>query len=319
MTTLITGGTGFTGSFLARHLTKTTNEDLILFDYIINEKRIHDLKDNSRVKIIQGNLSSWSEITKLSDSSQGIDNIFHFGSLMPPFTETSTETAFQVNIQGTFNILEFAHLSGASNVFYASSAAVYSPGVDLPITEKSYREPLTMYGVGKVCSEVMGVYYRRRKNINFLTLRFPAIIGPGRSGAGMTIYANNIIQFPAQGMKAICNVEPDITIPILYIKDVTRLLGSLLEHEDINEPAYNLDGFWVSAQELAHLVQKEIPEAVIEYEPDSELSILLRFLSMMEGDDALVRKDLEFNPIYTPEKLVKDFILEVQRNPNYKV
>ncbi|MFX0123548.1 MAG: NAD-dependent epimerase/dehydratase family protein [Candidatus Hodarchaeota archaeon] len=318
MTTLITGGTGFTGSFLARHLIETTNEELILFDYIINEKRIHDLKDNSRVEIIRGDISNWSEIKCLSRSFQEICNIFHFGSLMPPFTETKTKTAFQVNIQGTFNILEYAHLFGVTNVFYASSAAIYSPGVDLPITEKTYREPLTMYGVGKVCSEVMGVYYRRRKNINFVTLRFPALIGPGRSGAGMTMYANNIIQYPAQGMKAICNVDSDITIPMLYIKDATRLLGSLLKR-DIIEPAYNFDGFWVSAQELAYLVQNEIPNAVIEYKSETELSFLLKFLSMMEGDDTLVRKDLEFKPVYTPEKFVKDFILEVQRNPHYHI
>ncbi len=316
MTTLITGGTGFTGSFLARHLIETTNEDLILFDYIINEKRIQDFKNNSRIEIIRGDLSSWSEIKRLSNSS--IDNIFHFGSLMPPFTETKIKTAFQVNIQGTFHILEYAHLFGVSNVFYASSAAVYSPGVDLPITENTYREPLTMYGVGKVCSEVMGVYYRRRKNINFVTLRFPALIGPGRSGVGMTIYANNIIQYPAQGMKAICNVDPDITIPMLYIKDAIKLLGSLLK-QDITEPAYNFDGFWVSARELAHFVQKEIPNAVIEYEPDTELSFLLKFLSMMEGDDTLVRKDLEFRPEFTPEKFVEDLIFEVQRNPQYKI
>jgi nucleoside-diphosphate-sugar epimerase len=151
-----------------------------------------------------------------------------------------------------------------------------------------------------------------------VTIRFPAIIGPGRSGTGMTMYANNIIQCPAQGMRAICNVEPDITIPMLYIKDATRLLGSLLK-EDITESEYNLDGYWVSAQELANFVQKEIPTAVIEYEPDAELSFLLNFLSMMEGDDSLIRRDLDFEPEYDPEKLVKDFISEVQRNPHYQV
>ncbi|MFX1283779.1 MAG: NAD-dependent epimerase/dehydratase family protein [Promethearchaeota archaeon] len=319
MTTLITGGTGFIGSFLARHLTETTNEELILYDYIINEKRIKDLKDNSRVLIIQGDLSNWSELKSCFDSHQPIENIFHFGSLMPPHTETKTEDAFRVNIQGTFNILECASLFSTSNVYYSSSAAIYSPGVDLPITEKTYREPLTMYGVGKVCSEVLGTFYHRRKNVNFVTLRLPALIGPGRTGAGMTIYANNIIQYPAQGLKGVCNVEPEITIPILYIKDVTQLLGSLLERKSISEQAYNLDGFWISAKELANLVQQEIPEAVIEYEPDDELSILLKFLSMMEGDDTLTRKDLNFKPVYSPEKLVKDFISEVQENPQYKV
>ncbi len=319
MATLITGGTGFMGSFLARHLLETTKEELILFDYYINKKRIEDIETSRKVWVFQGDLSNWSEIVPIFKHNNQIDTIFHFGSLMPPFTEEQTEAAFKVNIQGSFNILECAHLYGVSKVIYASSAAIYSPGIDLPITEKTYREPLTMYGVGKVCTEVLGAFYNRRKNVNFVTLRFPALVGPGRTGAGMTIYANNIVQYPAQGLKAVCNVEPEITIPILYIKDATALLGSLLKQENNSEQVYNLDGFWISAKELAGLVQHEIPDANIEYEPDPELSFLLRFLSMMEGDDRLVRKDLNFKPVYSPEKLVKDFISEVQGNSHYQI
>lgn len=319
MAILITGGTGFMGSFLARHLLETTKEELILFDYFINKKRIKDIETNPRIWIFQGDLSNWSEIVPIFKHDNSIDTIFHFGSLMPPFTEEQTETAFRVNIQGSFNILECASLYGVSKVIYASSAAIYSPGLDLPITEKSYREPLTMYGVGKVCTEVMGVYYNRRKNVDFVTFRFPALIGPGRTGAGMTIYANNIVQYPAQGLKAVSNVEPEITIPILYIKDATSLLGSVLKQESISEQAYNLDGFWISAKGLADIVQHEIPEAEIEYEPDPELSFLLKFLSMMKGDDKLVQKDLNFKPVYTPIKLVKDFISEVQGNQHYQI
>ncbi|MFX0015295.1 MAG: NAD-dependent epimerase/dehydratase family protein [Promethearchaeota archaeon] len=319
MTILITGGTGHLGSFLARHLLEITDERLILFDYIINQKRIRDIEKHPKIQIIQGDISCWSEVIPLFQSQSLIKTIYHFGSLMPPFTENKSQTAFRINIQGTFNILECAHLFGVSSVFYSSSAAIYSPGVDLPINEKTYREPLTMYGVGKVCSEVMGGYYHRRKNIAFLTLRFPAIIGPGRTGTGMTMYANNIIQYPAQGLPAVCNVEPDITIPILYVKDAVKLLGSLLERETISESAYNLDGYWISALNLAELVQNEIPDTIVKYEPDLELSYLLRFLSMMKGDGKLARKDLEFTPNYPPKEFVKDFIAEIRRNPHYQI
>lgn len=61
VTILITGGTGFTGSFLARHLIEITDEELILFYYFINEKRIRDMKKNPKIQIIQGDLSNWSD------------------------------------------------------------------------------------------------------------------------------------------------------------------------------------------------------------------------------------------------------------------
>ena len=319
MTILITGGTGFIGSFLAHHLIETTNEELILLDYIINEKRIQDLRNNPRVKIVQGDLSCWSELVPFFKHQHSINTVFHFGALMPPFTETKIESAFQINIQGTLNILECARIFGVSNVFYSSSIALYGPGVDLPITEKSYRDPWTFYGVCKVCSEVLGMFYYRRKNINFISLRFPALIGPGRIGAGMTMYANNIIQYPAQGMKAVCNVDPDVIIPILYVKDVINLLASLLEEQSVPDQIYNLDGYWLAAEDLANLVKEEIPEAVIEYDPDPELSFQLKSWSMLEGDDGLIRKDLNYQSIYPPKKFVKDFIDEVRGKLQYQI
>jgi nucleoside-diphosphate-sugar epimerase len=238
---------------------------------------------------------------------------------MPPITEEKLESSFRINIQGTFNILECARQFSIPRVIYSSSGAVYGPGVDLPITEKSFRDPWTFYGVGKVCSEVLGTYYSRRQNINFTSLRFPALIGPGRTGKGMTIYSNNIIQYPAQGVKTICNVEPDVTIPILYIKDATLALKKILDSKDIPEFAYNLDGFWISAEDLAQFVQKEIPDASIEYEPDLQLSFQLKSWSMLKGDNNLIRKDLDFVPKYPPELFVKDFIQEVRVNPQFQI
>jgi nucleoside-diphosphate-sugar epimerase len=319
MTILITGGSGFIGSFLARHLLDTTEFELILLDYSINQKRITDLEKNPRVHVIQGDISCWSELVSLCTQFDQIDAIFHFGSIMPPITEKKLESSFRINIQGTFNILECARQFSIPRVIYSSSGAVYGPGVDLPITEKSFRDPWTFYGVGKVCSEVLGTYYSRRQNINFTSLRFPALIGPGRTGKGMTIYSNNIIQYPAQGVKAICNVEPDVTIPILYIKDATLALKKILDSKDIPEFAYNLDGFWISAEHLAQFVQKEIPEASIEYEPDLQLSFQLKSWSMLKGDNNLIRKGLDFVPKYPPELFVKDFIQEVKVNPQFQI
>jgi nucleoside-diphosphate-sugar epimerase len=319
MSIIVTGGTGFIGSFLARSLLSTTDKELILFDNVINHKRIMDMEDNPRVQIFQGDVSYWSEIISLCKKFDHIEAIFHFGSIMPPMTEEKLEASFRVNIQGTFNILECARYFSIPQVIYSSSGAIYGPGVDLPINEKSYRDPWTFYGVGKVCSEVLGTYYSRRQNIGFTALRLPALVGPGRTGSGMTIYSNNIIQYPAQGMKAICNVDPDVTIPILYIKDITNVLKRILDSENVTQNTYNLDGFWISAEELVQIVQDEIPEAVIVYKPDPELSFQLKSWSMLKGEDKLIRSELGYKPQFPPEMLVKDFIKEVQTSPQFQI
>ncbi|MFX0184934.1 MAG: NAD-dependent epimerase/dehydratase family protein [Candidatus Hodarchaeota archaeon] len=131
MSILITGGTGFIGSFLARHLLNNSSEQLVLLDYFINQKRITDIIQNERVEIIQGDISNWSELISLGKSIDSISTIYHFASIMPPVTENKLEVSFRVNIQGTFNILEYARYFGVSKVIYASSGAVYGPGVDI--------------------------------------------------------------------------------------------------------------------------------------------------------------------------------------------
>ena len=319
MSILITGGTGFIGSFLTHALLESTPEDLILFDYILNESRIGDIKSNPRVSIIQGDISNWPDIVSVFKDNPNIEKIYHFGSLMPPHTEEKLLDAFKINIQGSFNIFECARVFGVPKIIYSSSGAIYGPGVDLPITEKTFRDPWTMYGVGKVCSEVIGSYYHRRQNVSFTSIRFPALIGPGRTGRGLTIFANNIIQYPAQKETAICNVEEDVSIPIIYIKEAAKFLASLATRDDLPEQAYNIDGVWLSAEELANLVKQVLPDATIEYDPDPVLSFQLRSWSMMKSDDTLVKQDLGYKPLYSPEEFVSDFIKEVHEHPHYKI
>ena len=319
MTILIIGGTGFIGSFLAREMITQTFEDLILFDFIINKDRIEDISSIPRISLHKGDVSKYSDLESILSDNDSINTIFHFGSLMPPMTEINLIDAFKINIEGTFNVLEVTRKYKVPKVIYSSSGAVYGPGVDLPITEKTYRDPWTMYGVGKTCSEVLGGFYTKRHNVQFIAIRFPALIGPGRTGKGMTMYANNIVQYPAQNERAICNVEEDVTIPMMYIKDASRFLVELSKRNDIPEQAYNIEGPWISAEKLAEMVKMEIPDAIIEYNPDPELTFQLKSWEMMKGDDSLVREDLGYSPKYTPEEFVKDFIKEVRSNPHFQI
>ena len=67
------------------------------------------------------------------------------------------------------------------------------------------------------------------------------------------------------------------------------------------------------------LVKKIIPDAIIEYDPDPVLSFQLRSWSMMKSDDTLVKQELEYRSLYTPEEFVNDFIKEVQEHSRFQI
>ena len=72
------------------------------------------------------------------------------------------------------------------------------------------------------------------------------------------------------------------------------MLVNISQLAEFDNPAYNLDGFWISAEELEQMTKKRIPEAEVEYDPDSLLSFQLKSWSMMKGDDSLIKEQLDF-------------------------
>ncbi len=106
MAKLITGGLGFLGTYLA-HSLLAKGEEVVLFDVITRSPLIQDIKN--RVKIVQGDLSSWAEVLEVVKQNK-IDGIYHTGALLSASAEEKPITAYQVNAGGTFNILEAARL-----------------------------------------------------------------------------------------------------------------------------------------------------------------------------------------------------------------
>ena len=117
---LITGGTGFIGSHLARELVAKGNK-VVLFDYRPNENRISDLLD--KVDIVKGDITSVSNIVDtLKDYS--IKDVFHTAFAMSAECETNLEIAYSTNIRGTYNLLDACRILGIKKFIFLSSLSV---------------------------------------------------------------------------------------------------------------------------------------------------------------------------------------------------
>jgi threonine 3-dehydrogenase len=309
MINLITGGTGFIGSHLARELHKR-GEKVILFDVKEDCPIIKDIRDD--ISIIKGDLGSWPEVLHAVEGNK-VDTIFHTGSLLSASAEENPIAGHKVNANGTFTILEAARLFKVKKVIYTSTIASY--GIDLPefVDEYTIQRPRTMYGVTKVFSELLGEYYNVKFGIIFRALRLPSVIGPGRGEGGLSAYSTLMISEPALGRPYTVPVKEDTVMAIQYIKDAVQALIMLRDAktENLKRNTYNLAGFLPKAIDIVNSVRDYVPDAEIAFAPD-EKTVKIVDSWARTIHETRAQEEWGWEPRYFLDETVKDFIRELQ-------
>lgn len=318
MSILITGGTGFIGVGLAHKLVEK-GEDVILFDIAPQTERVADLKD--KVKIVRGDLKVWPEVMNVVKENN-VEDIFHLGAMLSVPSEHNPWGSFQTNVAGTMYVLEAARLFGVKRVVFPSSIGSYGLGTGEVITDETLQRPITMYGVGKVYSELLGRFYRRKFDLDFRCLRYCGVIGPGVKTPGIAQYNAWMIENAILGKPYECFVTEDTAVPITYFKDAIHATLMLYDapKEKIKTVCYNISevSSAPTARELELTIKKFIPDAKITYKPDPVVMEFYRNQSMKVIDDRRARDEWGWQPLYQDlEEIVADFIQEVKTRPEF--
>ena len=171
---LITGGTGFIASHLARKLVEL-GEKVVLFDLHPNEKSIMDIKD--KVQIVVGDVSNYQTLTDTIVKND-IGSVIHTAALLSMAAADELVNAYRVNIEGTFNLLEACRVNDVNRFVFVSSLSAFGPNTPFPFHNKSYREPASFYGASKVAGEVLGTFYNLTHGMDFRCVRLAVVIGP---------------------------------------------------------------------------------------------------------------------------------------------
>lgn len=306
---LVTGGLGYVGVNLVRELVKK-GEEVVIFDIISDASRIADIKD--KVKIIQGQLGDWAQVMEAVHSTKP-DTIYHLGAMITMPAEANPWAAYMTNANGLYNILEAARHFDVKNIIWPSGIAVYSSGVGDVVNEDTYESnPTQMYATTKIFGERLGEYYHQKFNLNFRAPSFPGICGYGRK-AGLSAYASIMAEETAKGLVANLPVSEDTQMPFIYIKDVIRCLIMLKEVDErkLKRRVYSIQGFSLSAGEMAKQILKYIPNATINFNSDLQL-VKLAAASPKRIDDSRAKKDWGWEPKYDWENVIQDFMEKVK-------
>ncbi len=316
MRILITGGTGFLGAELARLLV-ARGDEVVLFDLAPDLVRISDFKDD--VKLVHGNLAYASEVYNAARDSH-VERIVHLGSMLSVPSNANPWASFQVNVVGTMNVLEAARLFGIEQVLFCSTLATYGIGCGTTATDETIQRPTTMYGSGKLYGESLGRFYRTRFGLDFRSVRFPSVMGPGAKVKHVSQYNAWMVEYPALGKPFECFVAEGTKSPAIYFKDAVRALDMVcrVPRESIETVNYNVAGIapTPTAKELEQAVRKHVPGAMVTYAPEPAIMEYYKTMRIEVMDDSRARQEWGWSAQYSNlDATVQDFLEEMRNNP----
>lgn len=318
MTILITGGTGFIGSSLARMLIDE-GERPVLFDVAPVQGMLRDME--SEFDYVRGSLTNLPVLINCL-RQYAVDRVFHLGGMLSLPSEENPWAAFEANIVGTYHILEASRITEVSQVIYGSTIATYSKDISSDvIDDRTLQRPSSMYGVTKVSGELLGRFYSRRFGLDFRGVRLPSVVGPGAKTAHMSIYNAWAIEEPLKGLPYELRCEPETRCPVMYFKDAASSLRLLsrADRSQISTMIYNVAGVApeFSANDLVRAVRSRIPGARLSFNPDPEITELLKEIGRLNIDDSLAQSEWGWQPAYSLGDMVDDFIREFNEHRSW--
>jgi threonine 3-dehydrogenase len=316
MTVLITGGTGFTGAEVARILLNKGEKRPILFDINPSTQRLDDITDE--VEVVRGDLGNFSHVLDIVQKVKP-DVIYHLGGMLSAPSDADPAAALRANALGTFHVLETARLFDVSQVLFSSTIGTY--GLDIQedvISDHTIQRPQLFYGATKVFCEHMGLFYKRKYGLDFRSIRYPSIVGPGVKTSGVAQFTSWVIEESAKGNPYTITLKPETKMPVIYYKDAAQAMVRLgtAPLEKIKTVNYIVAGVTpiASAGELAEMIRARIPGAEINFEPNLEVQdIVDRLLRPL--DDMNAQKEWGWQNAYDQEGIVDDFLQELRNHP----
>lgn len=274
---VVVGGAGLIGSHTVDQLVKEDVKEIIIYDNFVRgrtENLSQALRD-PRVKIFDvGGDILQTDI--LAQALSGADGVFHFAALWLLQCHEYPRSAFDVNIRGTFNVIEACVAQGVKRLVYSSSASVYGDAVSEPMQESHPFNNKNFYGATKIAGEAMLRAFQHRYGLQAVGLRYMNVYGPRQDykGAYIAVIMRMLDAIEAGGGPTI-NGDGSEAFDFVAVEDCAAA-NICAMRADIADRFYNVGtGKRTSLKQLAELIceitqcQKEIS-----YAPRSDATLV---------------------------------------------
>ena len=289
---LVIGGAGLIGSHVVDELLKEDVKEIIVYDNFCrgtHENLEGALKDpRCRIHEIGGDIL---QTDILDTAMKGVDGVIHLAALWLLQCYEYPRAAFDVNIRGTFNVLEACVANNIKRLVYSSSASVYGDAVTDVMTEDHPYNNWTFYGATKIAGEHMLKSFHKRYGLNGVGLRYMNVYGARQDYKGTYIAVMmKILDNLDKGLPPVVYGDGSQAYDFIYVSDVGKSNVCALK-SDVPFGFYNVGrGIKTSIKELTEMILKiSGSNLAIQYEPAG-----LTFVTNRVGDPVAAERDLGF-------------------------
>jgi nucleoside-diphosphate-sugar epimerase len=310
MSFLVTGGTGFIGSYVVRCLLQH-GDQAVCFDRAPDAEVIALF--TYEVEVIAGDVVDREQVAAVFRSHPQIDRVVHLAYMMGAESEADPPAAMCVNAVGAANLFAEACRHGVKRVVFTSSESVYGGSQtvygDRAVNEDDFcspRDQVLNYSLTKLVNEHLAAKYEARTGTSIVSVRPPVVFGHGRK-RGTTTWASDFASLPALGLPVTLPFPESDRNAYIYVADLAEEIYQLSVKPSLAYRTYNTGGHTLTARELVAMVRELLPDAQIRFSPDRPNS---PFIYRM--DDRRIREELG-NALRPMRDAIRDQIAEAQR------
>ena len=221
---VVIGGAGFIGSFVVRELLKERVKSVVIYDNFArgSSENIKECLNDPRCSIFPHG-GDIRDTDILNEALKDADYVFHLAAMWLLHCRDYPRTAFEVNIRGTYNVLEACINNNIKKMVFSSSASVYGDATEVPMSEEHPFNNRNFYGATKISGEAMCRSLYDRYGLDYVGLRYMNVYGPHQdqqsaySGV-IPIMLNKI----DAGEIPVINGDGSQAYDFIYVEDVAR-------------------------------------------------------------------------------------------------
>ena len=243
-----------------------------------------------------------------------IRNVFNLAALLSATAEKHLAYAWQLNMDGHFNVLNIAKEGKLDKIFWPSSIAVFGPSTPkLNTPQDTVMDPNTVYGISKQAGERWNEYYFEKFGVDVRSVRYPGLIGwKSLPGGGTTDYAVDIFYQARKTNSYDCFLNSKAVLPMMMMEDAVRATIEIMETpiENIKiRSSYNLSAASFSPANLAEEIANQKEGFTITYTPDERDAIAASWPQSINDDEA--RCDWGWEHKFGTKELVKEMLAHI--------